>query len=1175
MRVRIYSGIDFAAWRRAGLEGTRPGLAPYGLEHLASSGLALIPRQPPRWLRGRLQSRVVAERRVAAAPLVQPLQLLRRPEDVALAILEREGLTHALLKRAGVAPWSRVPLVLVSCWLADEVRAASRPRLAVLRALAQEADLIVFWSSNQRAIFRDVLGVPDEPAAVRAVRDRDRLLHPIRGCRAERFVLSVGRDRGRDWETLVAAVNGLSCPVKLVCPPEAVDGLALAPHVELVGEVDHLELRRLLGEASVVALALDPDVAYPTGQTVLLNAMAVGTPVVLTDSPAMRDYARHDENAWVVAPRDPERCGPGSRLCSADAPLAERLRAQRAAGRPRAIQRGGDVADGRERASRSCGAALSARSGFRRSSPSRRLIEAALRGRQPCVHDLRRPSSRLRQADDGLMCPLVSPHLLPARRCVCCAQHWPLRPRLTVVLALLAGSAQAAQVATTWRGAQVHSLWASETTQQMHQDLDAAKQAGANVVRLDVAWATLDSNGPGQLTAWYSQRLSQFMTYANQLNLKVVAIAFTTPCWASSAPDSVKQNCQGDWWSRGVGWYPPTNDAQFGDFVRYLTSTYGSSLAAVEVWNEPDQSNYFVSAHPADDYAQLLKAAYPAAKAGNSAVPVLAGALSGADLSFVQTLYQDGAQGYYDGLSLHSYCDGSPYATGASDPRFEFQAGLEAMHALQSQHGDQAPLWVTEFGWSTLNVSPSDQATVDRPGLPDHGRHALRQGRHRLRTARRHRRRPRRPRVALRPDEPGLHGQAGVHRLLHRDVDARRSVPGSADRRRRGQRLQADAHLQRRSQLDRRRLHRRHRCRHGHRRRFRQRRLHRRPAGFRRSPHGRRDRHRRLRQPRSRLDSSSVIVEPAAPQLTSPRAGAATGSQPTFSFTADPGVTVAVSLDGALLGTTTADASGVASLTAPHAIGYGSHSVSAVASDSIGYSSPASAATSFVVPAPSPTLTAPAPTIVTPRQGSTSDPTVSVQVKGLAGDVATVCVAGKACASAPINPQGLATVSMTHLSAGTHTVKASQHDAAGVTGPAGATVTWTVSGSASGSGSGSAAGSGSTPSASSASAGQRLSLRLAALRSTVVPVTCRVSTGSITRCRVTLYLAGRKIGSGSVLLRAARASATVRVRVTRVAARRLRAAKHGLSVTARASATSGTRALAGATLARVRSPRTR
>jgi hypothetical protein len=124
---------------------------------------------------------------------------------------------------------------------------------------------------------------------------------------------------------------------------------------------------------------------------------------------------------------------------------------------------------------------------------------------------------------------------------------------LTLLAAVAPGSASAA-VATTWRGVQLHSLWATETDQQMQEDLSSAKSAGANVVRLDIAWATLESDGPGEFTAWYEDRLAEFMTDAHQLQLKVIGILFTTPCWASSAPASLKQGCQGDWWDRGVGW---------------------------------------------------------------------------------------------------------------------------------------------------------------------------------------------------------------------------------------------------------------------------------------------------------------------------------------------------------------------------------------------------------------------------------------------------------------------------------------------------------------------------------------------------------------------------------------------------------------------------------------------
>src|SRR6202044_2355342 len=101
--------------------------------------------------------------------------------------------------------------------------------------------------------------------------------------------------------------------------------------------------------------------------------------------------------------------------------------------------------------------------------------------------------------------------------------------------------------------------------------------------------------------------------------------------------------------------------------VNYIPSTYGSDLAAVEIWNEPDAPDeaYWTTSQPAADYAALLKAAYPAAKAGDPNVPVLAASLAGNDLPFLQQLYQDGIQGYYNGISVHPYCN--TYAPSAMD----------------------------------------------------------------------------------------------------------------------------------------------------------------------------------------------------------------------------------------------------------------------------------------------------------------------------------------------------------------------------------------------------------------------------------------------------------------------------------------------------------------------------
>jgi glycosyltransferase involved in cell wall biosynthesis len=56
-----------------------------------------------------------------------------------------------------------------------------------------------------------------------------------------------------------------------------------------------------------------------------LEAMACGTPVVLTDSEGVRDYARHEENCLIVPPRAPQELAAAMVRVLGDAALAARL----------------------------------------------------------------------------------------------------------------------------------------------------------------------------------------------------------------------------------------------------------------------------------------------------------------------------------------------------------------------------------------------------------------------------------------------------------------------------------------------------------------------------------------------------------------------------------------------------------------------------------------------------------------------------------------------------------------------------------------------------------------------------------------------------------------------------------------------------------------------------------
>jgi hypothetical protein len=135
--------------------------------------------------------------------------------------------------------------------------------------------------------------------------------------------------------------------------------------------------------------------------------------------------------------------------------------------------------------------------------------------------------------------------------------------------------------------------------------------------------------------------------------------------------------------------WPPRNPADYAAFVAYLAQRYGTRLAAIEVWNEPDQANqlYFAGPEKPRRYAAILMAAYPAIKQANPNVPVLAGSLVGANGVFLRALYAAGIKGYYDGLAVHFYT----LTLGS----------LRSIHEVQLGSGDTKPLWLDEFGWSS------------------------------------------------------------------------------------------------------------------------------------------------------------------------------------------------------------------------------------------------------------------------------------------------------------------------------------------------------------------------------------------------------------------------------------------------------------------------------------------
>jgi hypothetical protein len=222
---------------------------------------------------------------------------------------------------------------------------------------------------------------------------------------------------------------------------------------------------------------------------------------------------------------------------------------------------------------------------------------------------------------------------------------------------------------------------------RVNQEIAWARSLDAHVIRIEIPWSSLEPT-QGQIEPRALAFTDYVVNKASEAGIKVLALAMWTPCWASSAPASILSACRAEQSSRANAW-APTEPNTYGSFVAFLAARYGAKLAAIEVWNEPDQANedYLAGPNKAQHYAAILRAAYPAIKRADPAIPVLAGSLVGSNGAFLRALYAAGIKGYYDGLSVHFYN--------------LVLASLRYTHEVQLESGDSTPLWLNEFGWSS------------------------------------------------------------------------------------------------------------------------------------------------------------------------------------------------------------------------------------------------------------------------------------------------------------------------------------------------------------------------------------------------------------------------------------------------------------------------------------------
>jgi glycosyltransferase involved in cell wall biosynthesis len=280
----VYAGGRSERWSAA-LDGRVPGDFFYGAVELAKSGhdVVCLDAPDPRssllataynfLLDSRTPVRTRGEHVAATARCLPQI----RSCDAVVAASTSHANALALWRRLGRF---RAPLIGIHCGHVNYSLDGPRRR-ATARAM-REQEIVLFADSEREETMRQFEVAPEHLHANAFGVDTDFWTPAVVD---REFILAVGNDGRRDYGTFVAAVAGIDAPVKILTGrplpeplPSHVEHLRGSWHAPAVTDEG---LRDLYRRALMVVVPLE-DAIQPSGQSVALQAMACGRPVVLT-----------------------------------------------------------------------------------------------------------------------------------------------------------------------------------------------------------------------------------------------------------------------------------------------------------------------------------------------------------------------------------------------------------------------------------------------------------------------------------------------------------------------------------------------------------------------------------------------------------------------------------------------------------------------------------------------------------------------------------------------------------------------------------------------------------------------------------------------------------------------------------------------------------------------------
>lgn len=237
-------------------------------------------------------------------------------------------------------------------------------------------------------------------------------------------------------------------------------------------------------------------------------------------------------------------------------------------------------------------------------------------------------------------------------------------------------------------------------------DVSAGQALGVSIVRDECWWGDVEKQkGVYEIPA----RVERYVDFAVQNGLEILMpLTYINALYCDKMETGPYAG----------NYKMPHTDAQiaaYADYCAYLSEAFRGKVKYFEIWNEPDGYQFnpdLDRTGSPETYAKLLKAAYLAIKKANPDAYVLGVAAAGASQSrwFIQRVLAAGGGAYMDALSVHPY-------VWTREPLDEvtksFESEMNSVQNVMREYGVEKPIWATEVGYSSGDVSDSEEWLTD------------------------------------------------------------------------------------------------------------------------------------------------------------------------------------------------------------------------------------------------------------------------------------------------------------------------------------------------------------------------------------------------------------------------------------------------------------------------------